>query len=122
LLLGKVNIGIESILSLQACEFPDKKMFLAVSGSRNLLEEETDIYVVMDLTKSHNYYFHNQQEIRNMDKNHKKKFCDCGSKKIIEKLLIKLDHYLEELAGKTIQHFKQGFHSKFGRSLLLLRY
>jgi hypothetical protein len=64
LLPGKVQTAISNILSLQACELPGKKIFLAVSGSgQYYTEEETDIYEVFDFDKARNYYFLNQPQI-----------------------------------------------------------
>jgi hypothetical protein len=141
LLPGRVTTAKESIYSLQACELPGEKVFLGVSGKgQYYLEEETDIYEVTDLAKAFNYDFHiskiQNKKNKKKDKKNKKKvnlhkqieentfkettstedsFCRCDSKKIMEVLVTKLEHYFEVFAGTMMKHFSKRFHSRFGR-------
>jgi hypothetical protein len=112
LIPGKVKAAIKSIDSLQAYELSGKKIFLAMSGwGQNYSEKETDIYEVTNLAKAFNYDFQNSKI---QEKKHS--LCGCDSKKMMEVLVSKLEHYLEVFTGAMMNHFNKRFHSKFGRS------
>jgi hypothetical protein len=142
LLSGRVTTAKESIYSLHKCELPGERVLLAVSGDGQYYsQEETDIYEVSQLAKAFNYDFQNKGEIRNKEvrlKDKKKKekvnvktqnkknphkettstehtLCGCDSRKMMDVLITKLEHYLEVFTETMVHHFK-GIQSRFSTS------
>jgi hypothetical protein len=107
LLPGTFKTGIKHVYSLSKCELPGKKLYLSVSGgSPSYSGDQTDIYDVTDLGKTFNYSFLQLKE-ENSSKSDTQYVtqCSCNPKKIIETLLIKIEHYLEVFATSMLRHF-----------------
>jgi hypothetical protein len=125
LLPGTLKTAIYYVYSLQKCELPDNKVYLSICGiSPNYSEQQTDIYDATDLAKAFSFEFSLKNTlstssdetsipINSLDKEGS---CGCDSKKVINTLITKLEHYLEVFSGTLFNHFNQKFISILGNN------
>jgi hypothetical protein len=116
LLPGSLKTAYKYVYSLQKCELPDNKVYLSICGSSpNYSEQQTDIYDATDLAKAYSFEFSLKNKFSTCSSEtsiplnfpNKEGSCSCGSKRVMDTLMTKLEHYLHVFSGTLFNHFNQ---------------
>jgi hypothetical protein len=122
LLPGKIETAIHNVYSLQKCELPMDKVYLSIcGGTPKYSKSQTNIYDATNLAKAFSYQFSFKNnsstffisDIKSIPVTHpeRKDLCGCDSRKIINTLITKFEHYLQVFAGTLFNHFNQSLMS-----------